>query len=261
MILRDMFYASKGGYPDDLEAGPSSDPPVLKEKEPPVAKAHPSDRSSHFEGTGLPLKENRSLNASTPVTQNLPELSQTQPHVDATSLYAFALGTFPTSLLLLIVLRGIPPRGRDSRTPHVEPAIPASVVTYLDFLDRQQAPLSPQFTDGEYTASLFSDSNPPSPLHDGEPLDGDVPTTPTTPGTPGERVPDARDPREAALDEWELAFVSLLLGCIQQATLTDCPICAYSGGHSIESWDPQATIANGRTTALGPRSPYGCYGE
>ena len=221
-LIVDMFYSRVGSHLSDVEAGMSSYPTVWDDKKPPVAGASPPDHPSYIKdlrnhssdvrSNDLPLKETVTTRAPMPTVEHTHgPATQTQYHVDATSLYAFALGTFPTSILLLIVLRGVPPRNRDSRSPATSPAIPSTVVTYLDFLDRQQAPPSPQSTDGEYTTSLLSDSTPPSPLYDGEPPDSDIPSTPASPEMPEEPVHIARNPREAALDEWELAFVSLLL--------------------------------------------------
>ena len=199
-----MFYARSGGYPDDVEASVSRKQRAVDNKESPEGDLPQPDNSVFAEATVLPLK---ATYTPVPEPQHIPGLaSPAQPPspVDATSLYAFALGTFPTSLLLFIVLRGT--RGRDNRAPNSAPAIPVTVTTYLDLVDRQQASMSPQFTDGEYTDSLFSQSTLPSPRPDDEPLDPRDPAAPQAPGIPSAR----HNPREGFLGEWEAAFVSSL---------------------------------------------------
>lgn len=212
-----MFYAYACGHRRDVDAS-ACDAPISENEALPAAKAFRPDYPSHVETVDLSPKAtsrdpSRTFNESIPPTQHIPGLaSQTQSHVDTTSLCALALGTFPTTLLLFIVLRGIPPRGRDNRTLHAKPDIPNTVVIYTDFLERRQASLSPQFTDGEYTPSVISDSAPATPLqHDG-------PTAPPTPDAMEAHAPDGRNLREAFLREWELEFVSSLCFHLAEAT-------------------------------------------
>lgn len=203
-VLRYMLDYAKT-HPHDVNASPYGDGPVSDNEGLPFVKALRLDDTGYVQTTDLLLNTTScdpSCTFNDPIysTENTPGLaSQIQSHGDTTSLYVLVLGTFPTMLLLLIVFCGIPQKARDRPTMHVKPGIlNTGTVIYMDFLDRQRAPPSPESTDAKCAPSAVSDSAPATP------------TAPPTLEVMEAHVPARSNSREALLGEWEISFVSPL---------------------------------------------------